>query len=79
MTWISPHSARASEGHSGGKPDGSDMNSLSADLSGMSELRLDSWFRNCHSFSLLDLGKVSKPQITQRYFTKCNVNASLFN
>lgn len=55
MTWISPHSATASEGHSRGKLDSFNGNSFSAYLSGMSELWLDSWFRSLHVFSLLDL------------------------
>ena len=79
MHWISPHSAKTSEGHSRGKLDGFNVNSFSAYLSGMSELSLDSQFRNLHSSSLLDLKKVLKPQITQCYFIKCNVNVSLFN
>lgn len=51
---------------------------FSAYLSGMSELRLDSWFRNLQSFSLLGPRKILKPQITQCYFIKSNINASLF-
>lgn len=52
---------------------------FSAYLSGRSELRLDSQFRKLHSFSLLNPRKVLKPQITQCYFIKCNVNPCLFS
>lgn len=55
MTWISPHSAKASEGHSRGKPDGSSVNPFSANRLGMRKLWLESWFRSRISFSILDL------------------------